>query len=271
MGFDIITFLGERIIVLIAVSVILAIVIVTLTIIQKKLRKKIVFKEETETKENILIKEIESLKASKTSSEDTLNSINKIARNYFTETFRLRKNLEYSEMINLFKGKNRNSVMMFCQQMLKALYSGEKVEEEKLNDLINNLETIIKEEKPSIKEEIDDQNIIIPLGNKEEYDIITTLSKKDIKNIEAAYKKLQKLYDQVYENTKKSKSKENIEKLMIYRKMVIKKINNYIKDPKKDANEFAEEISRGATFLSLFNKIDSETEEILIEPSTEKK
>ena len=148
---NIIVFLGTKIIFLIIALIVLMAVIILLFIIQRNLKKKITFKEEIQEKGFGLINEIENLRALKESPESILNNLNTLTRNFLAEEFGISKNLDYSELIEIFRQRSKPMIISFCQKMLEALYSGEKLETKELNSLINNFQTIVSEIHPTQK------------------------------------------------------------------------------------------------------------------------
>ncbi len=284
MGVDIIAFLEAKGIYLIIFIVLLIIFIIVLSLINKNLKKKIILKEIEEEKDDVLLKEIEALRMSKEEPKIILESINSTARNFLAENFNVDKNLDYSEIITLFKEKNNNKIIFFCEQMLEALYSGEKVNSRKINGIISSLEAIAEEIHPGIKQIKDKISIempkepilikkeaskipiklerpaITPLALKtlpimkqgvyEPKEMNYRLDKTDEEPIRTAYKELQKKFEQAYNIAEKNNIKESIEKLDMFREEVKTIVEEYAKDNSKIMG-LAKEISRGARLLRL--------------------
>ena len=148
---NIIGFLGTKIIFLIIALIVLMAVMILLFIIQRNLKKKITFKEEIQEKGSDLINEIENLRALKESPESILRNLSTLTRNFFAEEFKISKNLDYAELIEIFRQRSKPMIVSFCQKMLEALYSGEKLETKELNSLIDNFQAIVSEVHPTQK------------------------------------------------------------------------------------------------------------------------
>ncbi|MBI2452391.1 hypothetical protein HYV50_04935 [Candidatus Pacearchaeota archaeon] len=137
-------FLGALIVVLIA--------IITLTMIERKLSKRIGLKKEEQ--ENFFKIQIEYIKNIQ-HPQQFLFSLDDLARQFFTEKFGIEKQMKYSDMIEKLQDKR---AVEFCERMQEALYSGETLDRDKLNYLLENIESMIEEEekkKEAIKPKIE--------------------------------------------------------------------------------------------------------------------
>ena len=151
MEVDISTLLGPGGIYLIIFLILLVVLIIILSLINKNLEKKVIIKEKEKEKESKLLKEIENLKASKSQPKIALDSINIIARNFFSENFNINKSLDYSEIMDTFQENKNKKAVSFCEEMLEALYAGRKINEAKINQLISSLENLIETANPRLK------------------------------------------------------------------------------------------------------------------------
>ena len=281
MAFNINQFLTPKIISLGIFSLVLLIVITTLFVINKRLKRKVNIKEIEEEEEDFLKIGLNELKNSGKSPEILLNSIDLFARNFFIENFKLNPSSDYAEMKRIFREKKKNKAAIFCHKILEILYAGERIKKERINDLLNDLEGIIEEERPKLKgkniEEIKRPSIaikprIIKIEKEEikpqqqkaqlpqfllphlpEADRITNeLSQIDEEQIRDAYKELQRIFKQIYTLAEISKNKENIRKLEEFRDAIIKRVNEYADDPFK-ITELAQEIANGAKLIKSIN------------------
>ena len=276
------SFLGTAMLILVIAVVVLAILAVALFIIHKRLKKKVVVKEQIEQKENIIKNKLENLRHSNMVPQESLKSLDELAKSFLKETFKIEKNLDYSEMIKLFEEKKRKNIAFFCNQMLMALYSGEKIEKNKINLLISGLEDIIREQYPNMaktrieiksfppqqpvkqieekspikveekpfeppkeEEKITLPLIIIPQRER----IMRQINSLDEEQIRDAYGELQKEFTQAYEIAKITRNKKMIDELEKFRESIKKRVDDYIKYNK--IVEFAQEISKGAKLISL--------------------
>lgn len=262
---DITKFLGTKLTILVSVVLILIITMIVLTILQRRMRKKLISKKALEYKSNTLIQKIEKLKNSKKSPKATLITLDRLARNYFMEVYRFRKSIEYSDMIHFFTGKDKGKIIDFCKQMLKSLYSGQEIRREDLDQLVADFYLIVQKEKPSIRIKKEDRKYVIPQKNQEEYYISMELKTADKKHIGRAYNELQKLFSKTYEKAVEERNKPDLKKLKKYRRNIIKKVNDYLKNNSK-MEELAHEIKRSSQLLSflLNNEKDKEKEQLLL-------
>ena len=130
---------------IISITIITSILIILITI-EKKLNKKIPKK----TRNAFYISEIK--KIDKSNPKKILKSIDKIARNFFEEAFKIKKFTGYSELKKPFNQKNNVKAVEFCELITKLLYSKEK-NNNKIQRLINLLIEIVKTNKIISKEE----------------------------------------------------------------------------------------------------------------------
>ncbi|MBU0467289.1 MAG: hypothetical protein KJ718_00640 [Nanoarchaeota archaeon] len=116
--------------------------VIGLTLVEKTLRKKAVLKQKEEDK--YLLRRVRSVRILRSEPQRFLSSIDGLAREFFEEEFQV-NGVGYSCLIKkLEKANNRNAVK-FCKLMQEALYSGEKLTNEKLNLLFGKLSYLIEE------------------------------------------------------------------------------------------------------------------------------
>jgi len=278
------SFLGTAMLILVIAVVVLAILAVALFIIHKRLKKKVVVKEQIEQKENIIKNKLENLRHSNMVPQESLKSLDELAKSFLKETFKIEKNLDYSEMIKLFEEKKKKNIAFFCNQMLRALYSGEKIEKNKINLLISGLEEIIREQYPNmaktrieikpsppqqparqIKEKIpikveekpfefpkEEEKITLPLVIMPQREkMMRQINSLDEEQIRDAYAELQKEFTQAYEIAEITKNEKIRGELEKFRESMKKRVDDYAKYNK--IIEFAQEISKGAKLISLLS------------------
>ncbi len=130
---------------IIVILISLALIALILMLVERKIRRKI--KLQVNNRNLFYRTKLKNKAKLTTKPEETLDSINKIARDFFKEAFNLPYNLEYSELIEHFRKKGKKECASFCYLMLMLSYSGEKIKSDKLNDLKKLLDGIIKENK----------------------------------------------------------------------------------------------------------------------------
>ncbi len=150
------SFLTPWTIFLIALIIVVGAIII-LTIIEKRLNRKILKKKMEE--ENSFQKRINALKQMPLKPEKLLNSIDNIGREFFEKKYKTNRNSKYSNLIEFFE-KNKDTVAMkFCERMQESLYGGEKLAPQKVNFLLSNLDFLINSEKRPEVKPIEEKNI----------------------------------------------------------------------------------------------------------------
>jgi len=123
----------------ITISVLAAII---LTIIELRLKKKVdSCKNKTE---NVYVSELRKIAASNKDAEKKLDLVNDLAKRFFSEFLNISPLLTYSEMAEEFKKRKEEKLKEFCELMLFAYYSGEKIDNEKINEIIRKLKAIME-------------------------------------------------------------------------------------------------------------------------------
>jgi len=133
-------------IILIASIVIIALILFFLLMKEKKLKKKI---KEENNRTPSYISEIEKIE--RANPKKILNFIDKIARDFFKEAFKIRRFIGYSELKKTFSRRNNEKAVEFCDLMSKSLYSKEP-DGEKIQKIINLLIEIVEANQPVSEE-----------------------------------------------------------------------------------------------------------------------
>ncbi len=92
---------------------------------------------------NFYIKKVRKIRESKP--EKILESLDKIARTFFKEAFKIKKSIDYSELMKIFHRKNNQKAVEFCKIMTKVLYSKERITKEGCKKLKNLLINVIND------------------------------------------------------------------------------------------------------------------------------
>lgn len=149
---------------------------VILKLVETKLETKL--KTQKKDRNIFYLKKIKEIKKQKLPNEKTVEQLNGIARDFFKEAFKLNYNLEYSKIINEFKNKGKKECLIFSTTVSEILYSGKKIEKNKIDSLVNSLEKIIQQNQIISKEEEEENNKKIDRNFK-----ILTLFHKKIKKL----------------------------------------------------------------------------------------
>ena len=115
---------------------------------------------------------------------ESIKLLDKIAKTFFREAFRIQGTVENSELEVFFQKKHNRKATEFSQKMTRFLYSKETVEKESLQDLVKLLAYIISSNKiitKDEKEELDKKSLVKKssmLGKLH----ISSIGKKELKN-----------------------------------------------------------------------------------------
>ena len=131
------------IIAVVLVAIILIVIIVTLFSMTRGLRKKVEYEKSRVTYFHDKLKKINK---SSPSLKD-LDSLDKLARDFFNERYKLKYNLTYLELAEKFKKQKDLKKEQFCIQMSEMIFSGKKVKTSEIIDAIKFLSRILEEMK----------------------------------------------------------------------------------------------------------------------------
>ncbi len=199
------------------ILIVLVVIIVILDMIENKFRE--LYNLHKNSRNNLYKRKLKKLKYSKQDPEKIFDSISLLARDFFKEAFNISKNIEYSELIDLFREKRNKEGVTFSRMMVALSYSGEKVDANKNRTLINILEKIIRRHK--IFSEKERSEIEREIKKVEKKEVREEKIQKDIKKYRRVFN-LKKLF-QI--NPKESKIKEVKE----HRKVRIKRRKTKLK------------------------------------------
>ncbi|MDO8508499.1 MAG: hypothetical protein Q7S27_02325 [Nanoarchaeota archaeon] len=247
---EVTSYLGPTIIILAGSLVTLIVIIMALTMKNKKLKKEVIEKKVTIEHEELIRGDIEKLKISEKSPRELLNNLDTLARRFFKETFNVEKNIDYSEMIKIFKEKKRDEIISFCERLLHSLYSGEAPEKRTVDNLISDFEFIYSEEYPQI---VSIPGLNDQIQQKEAERIAKELASIKESDVLDSYQNFQQRFEKIYSEIKNQNNKDALNRLEKYRKSLIKRVQEYQQDKFKII-DLSEEISRGERILDLLSK-----------------
>jgi len=84
---------------------------------------------------------------------DSLRELSNLATLFFREAFHIKGNLDYSELTYYFNNKNNKKATQFCAEIVKYMYSKEKITQEKFHELVRLLAEIVSSNKIITKEQ----------------------------------------------------------------------------------------------------------------------
>jgi len=143
------SFLGNIGYILGGFIVIIAIFLILLAIIEKKLHIKIIQTRFTPNQAYII--KISKLNVKKP--QESLKSLDKIAKEFFKEAFHVKGAPDYSELLEIFNKKKNKKAIEFCIVMNNFLYSNQEISKKDLQYLIMILAEIIASNRILTKEE----------------------------------------------------------------------------------------------------------------------
>lgn len=98
-------------------------------------------------------REISKIKQSRESPENKFASIDRSARSFLSKKYRINKNMDYSEIVKHFAKKDR-AIEGFSKKMIEGIYSGEKMNEQKVKALLDEFEYIVQRKESRIYKEV---------------------------------------------------------------------------------------------------------------------
>ena len=180
--------------------------IIILTIIERRLNKRILRKKIDE--ENSFQKRINALKQMPLKPDKLLSLIEDISREFFEKKYKTSKNSKYSNLIEFFEKSKDIAAMKFCERMQESLYGGEKLDPKKVNFLLNNLEFLINSEKKPETKPIEEKStekteFLKIFMKKEEIPDLEQIQKSSGKTNETNSKNVQKIKNYLLDGLKR--------------------------------------------------------------------
>lgn len=122
---------------ILAVLIILILITIVLFFLNKKTKKEI---KDEEIKINKYKNNFNKIKDSK----EVIKHLNELAKDFFKENYKIKKNHSYLELAELFRKKNKLEHAEFCDLMSETIYSGRKLDETKTKKIISLFSKIIE-------------------------------------------------------------------------------------------------------------------------------
>lgn len=119
----------------------------------------LIFKEKTTGKNlgqrlserDVLFAEIDRIGISEEEPQKLIEEIDRAAKNFFEKEMKIPASTDYSELITMFKEKNKPHLVEFAETMTRLLYAGEDPNEKTVQDLIFDLEQAVSREREEKK------------------------------------------------------------------------------------------------------------------------
>lgn len=124
-------------------SIVVVTVIVVLTLVEKFLDRKI--RRKTEEEQSFFREKIDYLKSEESKPEQFLVDLNQIVLEVFKEALELPNDTTYDEAIRLFRERGNIKAVRFANKIQTFLYSGEKIDNAKLDSLLRELTDLIND------------------------------------------------------------------------------------------------------------------------------
>ena len=114
-------------------------------VIKKERNMSIIDEINADTSESY-VNELTRIGRSDNSADKKLELVNIVIKDFLRKKYHIKKNSEYSELIDFFLVKKKPSVAAFCHEMVEELYSGDEVNESKIQLIIEDSKAMIKKE-----------------------------------------------------------------------------------------------------------------------------
>jgi hypothetical protein len=124
------------------IALVLLLAVVALKVLEKKFKE--ILSAYRESRNLYYRRKINEIKAIRADHKKILDEINKTARGFFKEAFNLPNTLEYTELAEECRKRNKKNCEDFCKMMSQINYSGEEPDEYRLINLMALLESVIK-------------------------------------------------------------------------------------------------------------------------------
>jgi hypothetical protein len=167
---------------IIVIVIICAILFLFLVFKEKKLKKTLSTKLD---ERDILFAEIDKIGISEEPPEQLVDKIDEIAKNFFEQEMKIPRNTDYSELITIFKDKNKPNLVKFAEIMTRLLYAGEEPTKETIHNLVYDLEHAVNQERDAIRIELQKKNQQRPEGQETQESTETQESSETKKTQEA--------------------------------------------------------------------------------------
>lgn len=125
-----------------AALIVIIFLMIILTLLEKKLKKKISIKKE---EQSIFQRKLAYLHSQDHSPQQTLIATDALARDFFSQRYKLERNSKYSEFHREFKKQGNLAAAQFCSAIQEVMYSGESQTKEKISALVGKLEFLMKD------------------------------------------------------------------------------------------------------------------------------
>ena len=123
---------------------IILVIIAILYTVDYQLRKKRVLQEST--LEYRFSLRLDELKKERIDPKEFIEKAEKLGRDFIEERFKVNSKIDFSQLMETFKGMGKPYAAAFCQTMLELLYSGEKPGLTEARSVLNSLEMMLRQE-----------------------------------------------------------------------------------------------------------------------------
>ena len=126
-------------------QIILTLIAIVLVVILITLKSKNKKKMNKETQEEYI--RVKGKKEKIENVRESLESLNRLAKNFFKDYLNIKNELTYSEIVEILKKKNEPSLVDFCIRMDLYLYSGKEISKTEVVAMINQFIVLTKGKK----------------------------------------------------------------------------------------------------------------------------
>lgn len=167
-----------KIIGLILFAIFAVMIAAILTLVELRLKKKVVVVE----KEISYSKKLKQLNETNKNPSQKLLETREISREFFAEKLKIDSKMGYSSLKKEFEKRNLKQFALFCEQMINAYYSDEAVTQNKVTDIVNSLIAGIDAfQKQTTQKELPKENKFNFLSDSKEL-VLKTSPKKQLES-----------------------------------------------------------------------------------------
>lgn len=127
------------------IPIVLSFIAIILLLALLKVKSKNKALEEKETRETY--NEVRGTKDKVETPKASLESLNKLAKNFFKNYLHTKSELNYLEISELLDKKNESALADFCKKMEYYLYSGKEITKQEALEMVNNFIMLTKNKK----------------------------------------------------------------------------------------------------------------------------
>ena len=164
------------------------------------------------------LEELEKIYQSNKSQEEKVDLLDLVLRDFLAKKFHVKKDEEYTKLIDFFLQKGRVEIATFCHTMIEVVYSGEKLDTNKIKTIFDDVKNIVNNEQETPKKIENTIKDLLKMNFLKKKNKTSMESARDTKFVS---KQLKKAIDESLDEKKIENPKEKLGKIDL-----IKQINS---------------------------------------------